>query len=63
MTSPILELYLAVERHPGLQVPKWWLEQEWMDWEGEREVAMEDMVEGKETKYSGEGEEEENNND
>ena len=27
-TSPILELYLAVERHPGLQVPKWWLEQE-----------------------------------
>ena len=34
-----------------------------MDWEGEREVAMEDMVEGKETKYSGEGEEEENNND
>ena len=32
-TSPILELFLAVERQPVLQVPKWWWEQEGMDWE------------------------------
>ena len=23
-TSSILELYMAAERHPGLQIPKWW---------------------------------------
>ena len=34
-----------------------------MEWEVDQETEIEEMAEGKETKYSGEGEEEENNND
>ena len=34
VTIPILELCLAVDQHLGLRVPKWWWEQEGMDWEG-----------------------------
>ena len=62
-TSPILNLCLAVERNPGLRVPKWWWEQEGMEWEGEHEAAMEDMAEGTQTKEAGESEEEGNTYD
>ena len=48
-TSPILELCMAVERHPGLRVPKWWWEQENMDCEGAHEAAITVKVEGTET--------------
>ena len=32
-TSPILKLFLLVERRPGSQIPKWWWEQEGLDWD------------------------------